>query len=139
MPLVKWGPLYALGIEELDAHHEKLIGLLNRAYDSFARGASEQELKELVDQLADYATYHFSCEERLMERVSFPKLAEHKKAHHSYTCKIAEVRRNFDAKKNWLTLEILRFLQIWLTQHILGADAEFARFEPDLDVMISAS
>ncbi|GFO55803.1 hypothetical protein GMSM_28100 [Geomonas sp. Red276] len=139
MPLVKWGPLYAIGIEELDAHHENLIGLLNRAYDSFARGASEQELKELVAQLAEYATYHFGCEERFMERVSFPKTAEHKAAHRAFTAKVTEIQRNFDAKKNWLTLELLRFLQNWLTGHILEADAEFARFEPDLDAMVSAS
>ena len=64
MPIVEWEEKYLLGVEQFDAHHKHLVGLLNKVYEMFLlNDVAEGKLQEILDSLAEYANYHFDQEE----------------------------------------------------------------------------
>ena len=127
MPLVEWDDSYLVGIEEIDGHHRHLVELLNSVYDNFTAGASRDTLGSVLDELIDYATYHFTAEEQQMKAAAYPAFDDHSREHNHFSKRITEIQNDFHAGREALTLEVLVFLVNWLTQHILRSDAAYAR------------
>ncbi len=67
MPIIEWNEQFVLGVPEFDEHHQHLVMLLNKTYDDFINGASKETLSLILDELIDYATYHFAAEEHWMK------------------------------------------------------------------------
>lgn len=128
MPIVEWSDAYSVGIEQFDEHHRHLIGLLNTVYDSFADGSSEEVVESFLDELADYATYHFTAEEFWMREIDYPFRDAHNREHNSFARRVMDIQRDFAGGKKGLTLEILSFLKTWLTNHILTSDVDYKNF-----------
>src|SRR5690349_3131524 len=93
MPIIDWNIKYMLGIKEIDQHHRHLVDLLNTAYDDFKNGASVGQ--SVISELADYVSYHFSCEERWMMETQYPNFAAHKEEHDSFAERVFEFRRKY--------------------------------------------
>lgn len=125
MPIVQWNINFLLGIREIDQHHQHLVQLLNDTYDEFREKATIDP--SLIDKLTDYAGYHFTCEENLMKQVSYPKLAEHKEEHDSFTSRIAEIQKA-SKQKETVSVELLWFLCNWINHHLRETDAEFGHY-----------
>jgi hemerythrin len=128
MPIIDWDDRYSIGVQKIDNHHKKLFSLLNKTYDSFLKFVPTDELDILFDELIDYTAYHFSEEEQLMQESRFPDFQAHKKEHDSFSQKIMEMHENFHSGKKSLSLEVISFLNNWLSNHILQLDAEIGRF-----------
>jgi len=128
VPIFEWSENYLLGVKEFDDHHKHLVGLLNKSFDEFERNASPGELRVIIDELVDYATYHFSAEEHWMTANSYPGLNMHKKEHDSFSGKVVAFQRDLIAGKVSLNAELFTFLVDWLTDHILETDALYGRF-----------
>src|ERR1019366_2927059 len=58
-----WQKNYSLGISLIDEQHQKLVLLLNKLAASLATQANTAELKNIFNELALYAIYHFQTEE----------------------------------------------------------------------------
>lgn len=129
MPIVQWNMNLLTGIQEIDLHHKHLVELLNETYDEFRE--KESIAPTLIDELTDYASYHFACEERLMEESSYPKLGDHRKEHEAFRSRIGELRKAHRSKAA-ISVELLWFLCNWINHHIRETDAEFGRYA-DLD------
>jgi hemerythrin len=99
--------------------------LLNKTYDEFREGANIKQ--SVVEELLDYARYHFACEEGLMTEASYPKLAEHKEEHELFACRVLEFQKNYEQNSNH-SVELLWFLCNWVTHHIRETDAKFGEF-----------
>jgi len=130
--LLVWDKCFELGIHEFDEHHKHLVHLLNMTYDGFVLEAEQDEIGAVLDELIDYATYHFSAEELWMEKHNYPGLQLHRGEHQNFCSRIVEIQKEFRQGKARLTLEILQLLNNWLTTHILRTDAEYGRFAADL-------
>lgn len=128
MPIVEWNDRYLTGVQQIDLHHQYLFALLNKTYDNFVSKGPTADLNSLFDELIDYATYHFSTEEALMKKIRYPGLEEQKNAHDVFSGKVTQVQKDYQAGKKGLSLEILIFLQEWLSAHILQTDSEIGRF-----------
>jgi len=128
MPLIEWNDSFALGVQQFDEHHQHLIGLLNRTYDDFTACTPSDSLGDVLDELIEYAIYHFAAEEYWMNENSYPKLAEHRAEHDRFSSRVVEMQKDFHAGRTALTLEVLSFLKNWLTNHILQSDADYGRF-----------
>jgi hemerythrin len=125
---MEWLPGFELGITEFDEHHKHLVYLLNMTYDGVTCGAEYEELEAVLDELVDYATYHFAAEEHWMTVNNYPRLPEHSNEHERFCTWVAGVQKDFHNGKSNLGIEVLQFLNSWLTEHILKTDAEYARF-----------
>lgn len=128
MALMLWDPSFELGIHEFDEHHKQLVHLLNLSYDSFCFEAEHNELGAVLDELVDYATYHFAAEEHWMEACNYPGKSQHFEEHGRFSGRIVEIRNDFHIRKAHLNLEVMQFLKNWLIDHILKTDAAYAQF-----------
>lgn len=128
MPLIEWNEQFLLGVPQFDEHHEHLVNLLNTTYDDFINGASNKSSQTILDELIDYATYHFSAEEYWMEKNNYPRLVKHQGEHKYFVDRVVTLQKDFHDGREKMSLEILSFLKNWLSSHILGSDADYGDF-----------
>ena len=127
MPTVNWNSSFLLGIKDIDDHHQHLVKLLNLAQEEFKKGAPVGNLPYYINQLIDYANYHFTCEERWMADTSYPDLIRHKEEHKVFICKVYAFQKSFRQNEE-SPAEMLSFIGNWVTHHILDTDAKFGNF-----------
>ena len=132
MPFMEWDSTFELGIKEFDEHHKYLVHLLNMTYDGLTCRAGNDELGAVLDELIDYATYHFATEEYWMDTHKYSGLLQHHEEHEKFCSRVVEIQKDFHQGKTNLTLEVMQFLNNWLSNHILKTDAEYGRFAQGL-------
>lgn len=128
MPVFEWNSSFEVGVQQFDSHHQHLVGLLNKVYDDFTSGAPSENVGIILDELIDYATYHFTAEESWMKETRFPQIEQHSWEHEMFSKRVIEIQKDFHKGNQRLTLEVLTFLKNWLTNHILKSDSEYSRF-----------
>jgi len=125
MPIVEWNVNLLIGIQEIDRQHKHLVELLNENYDQFREGTDINP--SFLQELVDFSTHHFACEEGWMKKTSYPKLAAHREEHDLFTSRISEFSKEQKRNAN-ISVELIWFLCNWVTHHIRETDAEFGRF-----------
>lgn len=128
MPIIEWSDTFLLGVEQFDGHHKHLVHLLNKAYDDLTSETRKENAGRLLDELVDYATYHFAAEEYWMKENAYPKLPEHAAEHDRFSRRIVEMLKDYHAGRLTIPLELVTFLYNWLSSHILDSDADYGRF-----------
>lgn len=118
--------MYNLGIEEIDPQHQKLIGIINKLYNAMRTSTENEQMREILKELVDYADYHFLTEEKHFEEFNYINKAEHTNSHEAYKEKIAEFSKKYDGNESaMLPFELIDFLGKWWTAHILGEDRKY--------------
>ncbi|TRZ97916.1 MAG: GGDEF domain-containing protein [Rhodocyclaceae bacterium] len=125
-----WGKQFETGLTEVDRQHHFLVDLINRFGDLLTQIAqvSQGELESVLDELADYAHYHFEEEESLMRQVGLDArhFEQHLQLHGGFLKEVTRMREAVSTRVD--TVEpLLRFLIYWLASHILGTDQSMAR------------
>ncbi|HZR24314.1 MAG TPA: bacteriohemerythrin [Vicinamibacterales bacterium] len=112
------------GVAEIDAQHKELIVRLNELFDRMQKGEGADALKGVLDFLANYATWHFSREEKCMDIVQCSVAAANKQAHAAFLETFTRLRKRFETEgpTTKLVLETQRELSGWLTTHICKVD-----------------
>jgi hemerythrin len=128
MPIINWNDGFHIGIKKFDNDHKRLIELLNRVYDNFIDGVSDNNAGEILEELVAYTKYHFGAEEHVMEKLDYPEMQKHKEEHLHFTGRAHHLKNLFDSGIYNLDSEMLLFLKGWLSFHILRSDAEFSKF-----------
>lgn len=128
MPVIQWEERLSVGLPQIDEHHRHLFMLLNKAYNAFGGPNASEELTQLLDELIDYAIYHFFFEEQAMAENNYPRLDQHRQAHDFFTSRVVALHEEHHTGKRPLTLDVLAFLQSWLINHIVETDGQFGRF-----------
>lgn len=128
MALVTWEDRYNVGVREIDEQHRHLVDILNQLHDAMREGRGKAVLGDIITETLSYTRTHFATEERLFDRHSYAKAADHRKEHEEFVGKVASFADDFAKKNVMLTAGILEFLRSWLMGHILGSDQEFGEF-----------
>ena len=79
---IAWNVSLSVGVDKFDAHHRKLIGLINKLYLNMEEGAGVDVLKETLSELVSYTDYHFSAEEEAFAQFGYPQMESHIEQHH---------------------------------------------------------
>lgn len=128
MPLVEWKPIYSVGIDMIDAQHQKIIGYMNRFHDANAAG-NPLAAKSALAALVEYTKLHFSEEEAMMSRNGYPDFPAHKKTHGDLLNLVQRLVTNYSAQPDIKNAESLsNFLKTWLLNHILGVDKKYVPY-----------
>jgi len=122
-------PKYVIGVPEMDAQHEKILELADRAKSA---GHDEFEINQLVIDLINYSTFHLDHEEAFLKRsglIDFER--EHAKKHAAFRHMAMEFYQKFreseDSEiKYKLAHEIGVFCEKWLKEHINVEDRTYA-------------
>ena len=123
-----WNASFATGIALIDRQHQQLVAILNRLAKHFVSGStSAVGIETIIQELADYADYHFRCEEEVWHRHfnGHPLLSIHEQAHHDFFIKIASIRENRGKPEDFAD-DLFGYLTRWLASHILDNDKRMA-------------
>lgn len=125
-----WNDGLKIGVPLIDSEHKELCGRIDQLFDACKRGKGKDEILKTMDFLESYTIKHFSDEEKLQRASAYPKVAEHKAMHDSFTAQIAAFKK--DLAENGATLATISktnyFLMDWLLNHIQKVDTELAKY-----------
>ena len=130
------------GIEEIDAEHQYLFKLLNKAYNLATTDYQNdyyQQLKELLTKLDNYAEAHFAHEEEYMMKIRDPELILQRSQHAFFREKVLAFDfENIDdiEDQQRVLVELVNFLSKWLYRHILSSDILIGKLPPLEEWMI---
>lgn len=125
MAIFEWTPQYSVGVRQLDKQHQKLFFLINNLHDSMTKGEGKKAVERVLENLLDYTVTHFRDEEALMAKHGYQWLEDHKAQHSEFVSKVEGFQADFKAGNTFLSVQILGFLQDWLTKHIKGTDMQY--------------
>jgi len=128
MPLMEWKEEHSVGIETADKHHQKLISMINSLYDAMQEGSSREIVSKILSALIVYTDKHFKYEEELFKTYNYPGFISHKKQHDELIKQVQELSEKFNTGTTTISIELMRFLKHWLTEHIMVADKKYTEF-----------
>jgi hemerythrin len=127
-----WIEKYSVGVRSIDEQHQHYFEIANDAIKMTGQSnISAEDVMAKINDLNNYAIYHFTTEENLFKRFAYPDMTEHLAAHRTYEEKmdafITEARKeNVDVKKT--VLQIAEFAGSWLVNHIMDTDQKYIDF-----------
>lgn len=122
-----WREAYSVGILQIDNQHKGLIRLINNLQDAMMGGNGKAALTTIIDDLVRYTESHFTYEETLLRKHGYSGLAAHQEQHRELTRQVYELRDQFKSGQLMITMDVMRFLKNWLSNHILDRDQAYAK------------
>lgn len=131
MAMYEMKPEYYTGIDFIDQEHKKLFDIANTAYELLMNEFIPDKydyIMEVVDELKDYAKYHFDHEEAYMSSIKYKRFLSQKVSHDDFIEKINGYDSKIvDENQKASLLELLDFLTTWLVEHIFKQDKLIAQ------------
>ena len=128
MATVTWNESYSVGVKALDEQHKRLFVMLNQIHEAMSEGKGRVVVAQVMNDMVDYVRLHFTAEEKLLEKYSYPGLNEQKREHAAFIKKVAEMQQKMRDGNLTLSIEVSQFLRSWITDHILGIDKKYVDF-----------
>ena len=128
MKKVCWKDEYSVGVEKIDRQHRHLFEIINRLIDRFGSSVDSGPASETLTEMLNYAKEHFTTEEELMQEYGYPEIEPHKEQHIYFFKATAELSINALNKQSMVSSEIIEFLKLWVTLHILKVDMRYKEF-----------
>ncbi|MCL2190788.1 MAG: bacteriohemerythrin [Treponema sp.] len=130
---IPWEDRFAVGIPMVDDQHKELLNLANALHDTCRQGKEfvPAGFKKAAVAAVDYVKVHFSAEEKIMERVNYPEMAEHRAEHQEFIKKVLAEVRNFEDGVSFVPNRFVVFLKDWILSHIALMDRKMAAYVLD--------
>ena len=126
MAFYEWQEKMSVGIQEMDDQHKKLIAIINHLHEAMVLGQGKAEVGKILDEMLEYTKFHFTAEEKLMEKYNYLGLSAQKIEHNAFIKKTQTFQTDFNSGKLALSLEISTFLKDWLNNHIMVNDKKYS-------------
>ena len=123
---MEWQDAYSLDIREIDDQHKKLIGYFSAIESSVSLDRGWSEIHFGISRLRTYAKIHFEFEEALQRMFGYGQSTEHEEGHRHFFSQLKAIEQRSAGQR--ADEEIVKFLSDWLTQHILVADRDYAKY-----------
>ena len=119
----------AIGIAKIDEQHKQLIALSNSLV-AMPPESTKEQLEQCFYAVRFYLQSHFSDEERIMQKMSFPGIESHIREHKSCLDKLGELEGIFKVEGNSpdLQMRLAKFFSTWFLNHIKTEDAKYSRY-----------
>ena len=128
MSLIEWREEFSVGIDEIDGQHRKWIGIINDLHDSLTQSKGDDVLSRLVREMEEYTDFHFSEEEKLLERAGYPDLSKHRLTHYSFRQQVLRLKGEILNGEMVLRTQVMSIVKNWLEEHILREDKAYGEF-----------
>jgi len=117
-----WDKRLETGHPEIDQQHRTLFDTLWRLRNALEEGRGGQELRRTLDFLKAYAAIHFRTEEDLMAQCGYAEAGTHREWHRRFAAQVKALAEDPAGDPEVKGEELVRFLEKWLTEHILDED-----------------
>jgi hemerythrin-like metal-binding protein len=81
-----------------------------------------------LQRIVTYAATHFASEEALMERFSYPDLADHRTAHSDFAASAQGLVSEHTAGRGPSIRDLAAFMERWLVEHITNFDQPMVEY-----------
>lgn len=125
---VVWLERYALGHDEIDRQHQRIVHILNRLYEALRNGRGGEEVEGVVNELHDYAETHLIFEEALLAEIEYPDRRPHRAQHFEWRRQARNFRRRLGEAGEDVAREVLAMARDWWLVHIQQEDRKYAPF-----------
>lgn len=126
MEQIRWSERFSVGVPEMDVQHMRIIELINAL-----RSASDSEATtHAIAGMFEYAATHFRAEEHLLGLVGYSELPQQRREHRAFLDKAGAFATQA-LSSNESKEEVVGYLRMWMTNHILQADMKYALCIPD--------
>jgi hemerythrin-like metal-binding protein len=114
---------YSVNDKTIDSQHSRIIDMITLLLEK--KDINNDELNEILLDLAKYTHEHFEYEENLMKNLKYSKYKTHKLLHKSFYNEVVELSRSYKGGliKN-SSYDVLDFLLKWFYNHILQEDQD---------------
>lgn len=127
---VTWKADFAVGVLEIDAQHRELFARLDRLLEAIAVGHGGEEIFKTFEFLDLYTREHFTAEEALQLRYSYPQYEMHRAEHRHFIDSLDAIRAGYaqTGAMEVLMKRTSQTLQDWLITHICNTDRALAGY-----------
>lgn len=115
------------GNSELDEQHSVMQDCLSELADLLDGACDPAALLGSLEALHSYAEWHFTFEERQLERAKYPNLAEHAAEHRAIVGHLDNLRRKLGTG-NKDAASLISMIAHWIVDHIENEDCRSARY-----------
>lgn len=131
---MQWTPDMAVGVEKIDSQHQKLFEMAGQLFNAGNQDKGPGFFEELLIFLHDYTKQHFADEEAYMESIRYPGLAEQKRDHVDFLCRLLMIRDDFEqsGRSVDVILKTNRLVLGWLKSHVSDMDKKIGEFVRNL-------
>jgi hemerythrin-like metal-binding protein len=130
MTLVTWNDSLSVGVDVIDADHKVLIDQINMLGEAVVNGKDDVMTASVLNVLIDYTVYHFAREQQMMEQTAYGAADDHLREHRLLVKKCRDIQLGY-RQGTALGKDVLNFLKVWLTQHILKSDKALGQWLRD--------
>ncbi|MDD5547757.1 MAG: bacteriohemerythrin [Candidatus Pacebacteria bacterium] len=126
-----WTPKYSVGIDSIDDQHKHFFDMANKTMELAGESKTEpRTIFEALEELGDYAFYHFGTEEDYFDSLHYTEADAHKSIHNTFRQKIQNIMTSAREGENIhkIAKEAASFAGDWLFNHILEMDKKYAVF-----------
>jgi hemerythrin-like metal-binding protein len=122
----EWKAEYSVGVNEIDNQHKKFFMIINSLYETIKMGEDKESMVRILADLAAYANFHFSTEEKYFEEFKYKESEAHTVMHEEYKRKLSEFIERLQTDGLELSEDIVSFSREWLSVHILKEDKKYS-------------
>lgn len=126
--MVYWKDEYSLGVEFIDEQHKRLFELAGEIYDLLKNEFyvdKYHRIVNLLEELGNYAVFHFQAEEAYQKEIGYKKFLSHKVEHDDFVAKFENIDlKTIDENQDSFILELLDYVVNWIGDHILLRDKD---------------
>lgn len=114
----------------IDTQHKQLFDAINALLDACSKGQGRTEIGKTLDFLSKYVDKHFSDEEKLQIKHSYPEYDKHHKYHEEYKKIIRELQQELEKSGANIALvaKVNTAIGGWLVNHIKREDLKMAKY-----------
>lgn len=123
-----WDDSLSVEIQEIDEDHRRLVDLFNLLNHAVVEEDASNYIEAVMEELISCTVWHFRHEERLMLKYSYQGFEEHKTEHQELIESASALQQRVLQEGKPISSEDIKFLEHWLTGHILGADMELGSY-----------
>ncbi len=134
MAVIEWDKSkFTVNVELFDAHHFKLVEIINKLHDANSFNYTQEIIFEIIDELVDYTVFHFSTEEKALEKYGYSDFNNHKKFHQGFVDIVGKFKQKIERGDAilWTSIEMISYLRDWLLTHILLEDKKYSNLLKD--------
>ena len=122
--LIIWKDINNTGIPIIDEQHRGIVSTINSLYYIVTSDHSHKLLDATIQTVEEYTKIHFTTEEYLMKKSSYPAIHSHIKLHEELAANTFTVSR--ESKQFDDPMVFLNFLKDWWREHINQRDKEYS-------------
>lgn len=118
--------LMSTGVVEVDDQHKELIAKLNELFVALESGVPDSKVKEMLNFVGEYATWHFGKEENCFDKYECPFAEANKQAHATFLGVFQNIAQRVESEgvTSALAIETQQEVANWVRNHIIKIDTK---------------